>query len=458
MMVRKRIKESDAVEYKFVRGFRRNGRRVILSTLLAAGLFAAGIQGTPAVLAEETPATEALEVQAPATEAPAAQTPSTEVPGEGNTQNQDNPGKAITIADATEEFEEGRKVAKGDIKVVDLRGSWREMGRQYGHLMKKELEEVLVFLDIIIESKEGNSAIAQSIINKQTMQTPYRICEFFEGAAETSGLTVEQLQTVNAVERIAGLPQCSVAMAWGDYAASDLVIGRNYDYADSFGLLKDAIAVTVYHPADGALATATVGYIGEIYVVNGINEKGIFLELNNGRPSASIKSPDMRVTGTTMLFESLFEADELSDMDLFFNTVNCSSSYIINVADENEGQSFEWCPVGVKHGGADLPEGLLVSTNYFVNPDWLFAVPSDENSWSALTRRKNLINLCEEQKGKLDESTMMELIDKTTDEGGAKNGMTVYQLVVVPKSKSLWLQITGGSSWTPIDLESFLNS
>ena len=231
MMVRKRIKESDAVEYKFVRGFRRNGRRVILSTLLAAGLLAAGIQGTPAVLAEETPATEALEVQAPATEAPAAQTPSTEVPGEGNTQNQDNPGKAITIADATEEFEEGRKVAKGDIKVVDLRGSWREMGRQYGHLMKKELEEVLVFLDIIIESKEGNSAIAQSIINKQTMQTPYRICEFFEGAAETSGLTVEQLQTVNAVERIAGLPQCSVAMAWGDYAASDLVIGRNYDYA-----------------------------------------------------------------------------------------------------------------------------------------------------------------------------------------------------------------------------------
>ena len=34
-----------------------------------------------------------------------------------------------------------------------------------------------------------------------------------------------------------------------------------------------------------------------------------------------------------------------------------------------------------------------MSTNYFVNPDWLFAVPSDENSWSALTRRKNLINL-----------------------------------------------------------------
>ncbi len=156
-----------------------------------------------------------------------------------------------------------------------------------------------------------------------------------------------------------------------------------------------------------------------------------------------------------MLFESMFEIDELSDMDLFFNTVNCSSSYIINVADENQGLSFEWCPTGVKHGGEDLPDGLLVSTNYYVNDEWSFAVPTDAQSWEGITRRNNLIKLCKCNKGKLDENSMMEIIDKTIDEGGAKNNLTVYQLVVVPKTKTLWLQITGGSKWTQIDLDSF---
>ena len=94
--------------------------------------------------------------------------------------------------------------------------------------------------------------------------------------------------------------------------------GRNYDYSEAFALLRDDVAVTVYHPADGSLAVATVGYVGEIYAVNGLNEKGIFMELNNGKPSADIKSPDTRVTGTTMLFSALFEIDELDDWDLFF--------------------------------------------------------------------------------------------------------------------------------------------
>ncbi len=363
--------------------------------------------------------------------------------------------KTISYSDEGKVYESGKKITMGDIKIVDLRGTWREMGQQYGYLMKNELKDVDTFLDIIIEANEGNAANADFIVEQQAAQTPYRISEFFEGASETSGFTVKELQIINAVERIGGLPKCSVAMAWDDYAESDLVIGRNYDYSDSFALLKDDIAVTVYHPSDGSLSAATIGYVGEIYTVNGLNEKGIFWELNNGKPSANINAPNQRITGTTMLFESMFEIDELSDMDIFFNTVNCSSSYIINVADENQGLSFEWCPIGVKHGGEDLPDGLLVSTNYYVNDEWSFAVPPDDKSWNGITRRNNLIKLCKINKGKLNEKSMMEIIDKTIDEGGARNKLTVYQLVVVPRTKTLWLQITGGSKWTQIDLESF---
>ena len=365
-------------------------------------------------------------------------------------------GKILTVADADRTFENGLRADVNGIAVVSLYGTWREMGRQYGMLMKDRLDEVFFFVNTIIEYSVGNAEKARSIIAVQTAQTPYRISEFFEGAAETSGLTVNQLQAVNAVERIGGLPKCSAAFCWGEYTAGPLVIGRNYDYSDAFGLLKDDVAVTVYHPADGSLATATVGYAGEIYAVNAINEKGIFMELNNGKPSANIKSPNSRITGTTALFSEMFEADELEDWDLFFNTTNCSSSYIINIADSSRALSYEWCPVDVKQGGKDLPDGLLVSTNYYVNPDWLFAVPSDAASWEGLTRRKNLIALCEAEKGKIDEQAMMKIIGMPLEAGGAQNELTVYQIVVVPETRMMWLRVIGGADWTQIDLAGFL--
>ena len=355
-------------------------------------------------------------------------------------------------------FGQGRKVKNGCVSVVDLRGTWREMGRQYGKLMESELRDVYAFTELIIEAQVGNANKADSIVNMQARQTPYRILEFFEGAAETSGFSVDQLQQINAVERIAGLPRCSAAAVWGDYAASSLVFGRNYDYADVFAELYDDVAVTVYHPADGALAAATVGYVGEIYAVNALNEKGIFLELNNGKPSARISSPNDRVTGTTMLFSSLFECDELDDLELFFNTVNCSSSYIINAADSSRAVSYEWCPTGVKHGEQSLPDGLLVSTNHYVNPEWEYPVPTDETSWDALTRRDNLISLCEAEKGSIDVPAMQRIIDTAEQDGGARNELTVYQIVAVPETLTLWVRVIHAPepAWEKIELSGFL--
>ena len=350
------------------------------------------------------------------------------------------------------------KFKVGPVSVVDLHGTWYEMGRQFGDLMKDELHDIYDFLQTIIAANQGNSDKTDSIVEQQKTQTPYRICEFMKGAAETSGLTYDQIHMINAVERIGGLPHCSVAMAWGDYTDGSLVIGRNYDYADYFSQIADDVAVTVYHPADGALATATIGYVGEIYAVNAINEAGIFLELNNGKPSANIKSPNYRFTGTTMLFDIMFDADDLNDIDLFFNTTNSSSSSIINVADSQKGVSYEWCPIDVKHGESENPEGLLVSTNYFLNPEWDFPVPSDADSWNAISRRDNLLKLLEAKKGSVDVSVMQDIIATPFEDGGAMLDLTVYQLVVVPETFELWIRVIDAEddAWFSVDLLSLL--
>ncbi|MEG1194994.1 MAG: C45 family peptidase [Clostridia bacterium] len=363
---------------------------------------------------------------------------------------------ALSISSPVAAFEQGTLVKQGAITVVDLHGTWREMGRQYGQLLSAELAEVTAFVEAIMNAKEGNAEKAQNIADLQEYQTPYTVRQFFVGMAETSGLTEKQLYLANAVERIAGLPQCSAAAVWDDYTDGALIFGRNYDYGEAFFSLKNDVVVAVYHPADGSLATATIGYAGEIYAVNGINEKGIFLELNNGKPSANIKSPVARITGTTLLFDVLFEADSLNFVDLFFDTALCSSSYIINVADSETAHSYEWCPIGVERGDAATPDGLLVSTNHYVSENWEFATPTDEESWMSLTRRKNLIDQCTQSKGAIDAARMMEIIGTSKEDGGSMNEFTVYQMVVIPETLTLWLRVTDATPWTEIDLGSFL--
>ena len=363
----------------------------------------------------------------------------------------------LTAMDADQTFEQGSKASMNGISVVSLHGTWREMGRQYGMLMKDELHEVYDFVENMITRSSENAERSETIIALDKAQYTNSIREFMEGASETSGLTVDQIQAVNALERIGGLPKCSAVFCWDDYSSGPLIVGRNYDYSNAFVPLKDDMVITVYHPADGSLAVATIGYTGEINSYNAINEKGIFMELNNGTPSTNIKTQIDRIQGTTMLFSAMFETDELNDWELFFNTVSCSSSYIINVADSQSARSYEWCPIGAKTGNTDLPDGLLVSTNYYVNTDWPFATPSDASSWQGLTRRSNLITLCENSKGMIDAKRMREIIETPVENGGAMNELTMYQIVMIPETKMLWLQVIGGPEWTQIDLSGFLD-
>ena len=107
------------------------------------------------------------------------------------------PGQVLAAGSPDQVFEQGSKASMNGVHVVSLYGSWYEMGRQYGALMRDELDEVYFFVETIIEYSIGNAATAESIIAVQTAQTPYRIGEFLRGASETSGLTVQQLQAVH---------------------------------------------------------------------------------------------------------------------------------------------------------------------------------------------------------------------------------------------------------------------
>lgn len=347
-------------------------------------------------------------------------------------------------------MEGGRLYDADGIAVIELRGDWHAMGRQYGALAESRMKDVLEYIDTRLAGDAASIASANDIASKLYANYPDHLKDFFEGVAETSSLTPERIRLCNAVEYVEGCFLCSAMAVWGDYSDGKLIFGRNYDAAGYSEIDRDVL-VTVYHP-EGGLSAATVGYAGEIYCVNGLNEKGIFIELNNGMPSAGYEIHwDLR-PGTTELFDQLFKARSLEDMDRFFNETRCFASFIISVADDKEARSYEWCYDGVKRGDVMTPDGLMVSTNHYVNGEWPYDTPSDADSWNSICRRCNLLDRVLENRGRLDVSEVKAIMSASLDDGGPCHSLTRYQIVAVPEDLMLHIKLPCHRKWSAVGL------
>ena len=341
------------------------------------------------------------------------------------------------------------------LNVVHLYGTWEEMGRQYGALLKNELQEIydIVYKPVMQTNKELAGQFLQTACELYDGKS-YNIRQFFLGAEQTSGLSLEQLKLVNAVEHNAGVTACSALAVDSRYSGDGLIYGRNYDYNVIFRKLKNDIVLAVFHPGDGSMATATIGYVGEIYCVNGINEQGIFLELNNGTPSGGNSSKNF-IHGTESLFDLMFKADSIDFTTRYFNTVSHNSSFLIGVTDGKKAVCYEWDKNTVKISDNTEEDGIMAFSNYYLNPQWPFEIPSDEKSWFGITRRNNLLSLAENSKGKIDAKKMCKIMETPIADGGAMfETETVYQIVYDAQNAELFIKIVDDltSSWTSIEL------
>lgn len=337
------------------------------------------------------------------------------------------------------------------IHVVSLYGSWHEMGRQYGSLAKNYMTDVLEYVDSRLAGDAARIADAREIADNLYAHNPEYLLDFFAGMAETSGISMDRLKLCNAAEYVEGCFLCSAMAVWGDYSGGTLIFGRNYDAVNYREIDRDVL-VTVYHP-ESALAMATIGYAGEIYCVNGINEKGIFVELNNGMPSAGWDIHWEMRPATTELFDMLLHVGSLDEVDSFFRSTVSFASFIIGVADRNEARSYEWCYDGMWSGDDASPAGLMMRTNHYVNPHWNYPTPTDSESWNSITRLCNMTALAEKYKGLIDVPTMKTIMSTTIEDGGPCHGLTRYRIVAVPEDMTLHIFLPYCQKWVEFNLK-----
>ncbi len=361
------------------------------------------------------------------------------------------------------EFEGGKLYKAGEVSVLELKGNYRQMGRQYGQLLKTELNELY---DI---SANGEYIQKQKFTYEKMKQIgeflfafyPQRYKEILYGMAETSGLGLDKQLILNAIEWHpklgAGAHKCSGIGVWGDYTKDGgLIFGRNNDDTAFFKEFGKYMVVAIFKANDSSINTAIINYAGVIYAANGMNSKGIFLELNSGN-GMGFHAERVSIFVTLMSF--LQDYPSLKEMSAAFQSIRANLSSIVNVADRDIAYSFE-CPTDNASRREPDKAGLIAATNHFVDPCWNIAeLPDNASTAYTVTRRNNLLALADKYKGQFDVQKMQQVLDMTIEKGGATDSAgTIYQIIAVPRDLTMWLKAPGNFDWQKVDISKLINN
>ena len=357
------------------------------------------------------------------------------------------------------------KTKDGKYNVLDLHGTYREMGRQYGYLLKDEMQAMYneTKADLVRRGMNEQEQYFES--NTVYQNYPQRFKEIIIGMSETSGLTLEEQVTLNGAlgnlfnvfffHATPGDPAigCSGTAFWGDYSKDGkLYFGRNWDASqDLMAPYIKYLTLAVYHPKEGGNAVANLEYAGAVYTETAMNDKGIFLELNNGGQSDPESYPGRQIA-VLELFAFAIDYSTLSEMESAFETTLASDAYLVQVADSSVAYSFEWATYGVRKRSENV-SGLLVTYNSFVPPYPEGWVVNPEPVLDV--RRANLLSLANspEYKGKMDVEKYKEFLSVRIEDGGALTSGTNFQVIAIPEDRVLWIYGVGYSDWSEVDLK-----
>lgn len=354
-------------------------------------------------------------------------------------------------------FEGGQRYQAGNYPVIVLSGSYRAMGRQYGGLMKTELNEEYTFLmDTLISRGYTKEAIRKDG-REITAYYPQRVKEIFIGMSETSGLTEDDIAVLwyGPIFLISAAPvntaSCSYLATWGNYTADgSMVVSRNWDLADLVQPLTKWYVLAVYRPTDGSNAVATWSPAGarpETFM----NSKGLFLADDNA--GFIDAAPETRPEFITEYFRLMFDYSDLKGLDAGIRATAPDYAWIVDVAGPDGAYVYE------KSTNRTLQRtgnGVVAAANHFIDPSWNFAAPPEHS----LSRYTNLLRQAGEAKGSIDALKMMKIRDVCMENGGSKFchadlGGNAYssnhQVVFMPGTRTLWMNVMD-KPWQKVEL------
>ncbi len=165
-------------------------------------------------------------------------------------------------------------------KVLHLKGSPEDLGRQHGSLARDLVQRVIsdVILDDAAPDTEARRELfAGAMVMERYLPEPYR--RELRALAASARVDYEALVALQLFGDVQRNQYCSSFAAYGPATATgELIAGRNFDYWDN-GASKYAAVLIAYYPDDG-IPFVTVSWAG---IINGwtlINACGVVVSNN----------------------------------------------------------------------------------------------------------------------------------------------------------------------------------
>ena len=363
---------------------------------------------------------------------------------------------------------------KGTFLIPVLKGTYKEMGAQYGELMKDEMQKVY---DIVIQPQIDaggiNTKVAKKWTNRALSNFSTRNKDFYEGLQQSTGWPMENIGILDQVtefgifqSKMHSFAGCTSILAW-DKASKDgdVYIGRNMDWSASFSEFAQVLAV--FNPTDGGYRYANLGWPGMITLYTGFNEHGVYIDLHDGSSmGGSVVFAD-RAPFMNVLVDVLSETSSLDAVISRLNASRTSVGVILTLADAQSGASMEcasWGDHRVRRSDGDTQ----VVVNSFLNPDW--GIHKRDTVSHSLERYSNMTDQLAKNHGNIDAKKVRDLMDvRLFNEDGTfkKNGgctkptkqdadQTTHQMVTDVARRKVWLKVPNPkyyADWVEIDLK-----
>ncbi|MBP7300126.1 MAG: peptidase M1 [Methanoculleus sp.] len=358
-------------------------------------------------------------------------------------------------------FENGTRYEAGAYPIIVLSGTYREMGRQYGALMKDKLAANYAFVYASFTDRGYTVSQMSEYARMGTDLQPKRMKEIREGMAETSGLTVEELEILYMEASVVlsaiyqAEPACSFMAVWGNYTKDgSVVLSRNYDMPDVISPCYPYYTLVVYNPTDGSNGVATFNPVGA-RTETLMNSAGLYISENNGAHAAGTMEIANRPDLIDEFFGMMLDYSDMKGLDAALMATRSDYAWIVNTASQDFAYSYEESVYDIKRLEGN---GIIVSANHFDDPTWYIEGPPVVNS---ITRCQNLRHQAEEGRGSIDGERMIEIRNVLMRNGGATflhdnvSGDMIYstehQVVYIPNIKTLWMKVVD-RDWQKVEL------
>jgi len=317
---------------------------------------------------------------------------------------------------------EGRLESHDGTRVLFLKGTPEEMGRQHGVLLKKEVKDVSH--RILYGVGVGSSFAKGRWFFGEIESAQARLMKFIDerylremdAIALASGLAKEEMRLANFFPE---LFHCSGFAIFGDATdGGKLYHGRVLDYLRGMGLEQNAV-VAVYQPDQGN-AWVNIGYAGFIGSVTAMNEKHVAIGEMGGRGEGNWDGKPM----AQLLRECMEKANTIEEAVEIMRKGPRTCEYFYVISDAKSKKA-----VGI----AATPEKFEMVWAGEAHPRLPHAV-KDAVLMSAGDRYEELVKRVKNGYGKFDEDSARDLMTRPVCMKS-----NIHSVLFEPESLDFWV-------------------